>query len=385
MSPGSQPALRVLAVMEGLSVTGPAKNLFAFAQQVRSHRTRPVDLSLVTYQRGPDSNAFIEGARNAGIPVDVIREERAFQPSILRELAQVVNLQQPDIVQTHNLKSHFLARVLGIYKERPWIAFHHGYVATDAKVHLYNQLDRWSLRKADRLITVCEPFAEHLRGIGVKADRIQVRHNMIRPFRRPDPADVEQLRTELSIHPDTRVIFCAGRLSKEKGHLDLIEAIGRLSRNPAVGPFRLVIAGIGPEGAAIEQRCRELMIESKVQLVGLQPEIARYYALADLMVLPSHSEGSPNVLLEAMAAGVPTVATAVGGVPEIAEHERSALIVQRGDFRAMADAIARLMLDEPLRGRLAQGGLEVVSRFTPDAYCESVLGIYDRMLHARRS
>lgn len=381
----SQQRTRVVAVMEGSSVTGPAKNLFAFAEKVRSDSENPVDLSIVTYQRGAGSNAFIEGAQQRGIEVDVVREERAFQPSILPQLRAFVEQRRPAIVQTHNLKSHFLARLLRLGKNRPWIGFHHGYVATNAKVHVYNQLDRWSLPAADRVVTVCEPFAAHLRKIGVPPERIVVRHNMIRPFLQPDQSDVETLRRKLGIDPSEIVLFTAGRLSKEKGHLDLVEALALLRQNSAIPPFRMVIAGIGPERERLESRAQECGIGGRLLLVGLQAQVALFYALADVMVLPSHSEGSPNVLLEAMAAGVPSVVTAVGGVPEIAHDNENALMVERSNPKQLADAISRLMIDQALRERLSQAGLAVTARFTPDHYCQAMLNLYAAVLAERRT
>lgn len=380
---GSASPIRVMAVLEGLSVTGPAKNLFAFAKLARDAHPRGVDLSLVTYQRGNASSGLIQGARAAGIDVHVVRESRAFQPSILRELARLTAELRPDILQTHNLKSHFLVRLLGLWRAYPWIAFHHGYVSTAKRVHLYNQLDRWSLRKADRVVTVCEPFARHLQKIGVPPDRIIVRHNMVQPLRQPPPSELGQLRRTLRIGPESLMVLSAGRLSKEKGHLDLIEAIGLLRDDRDVPPFQLLIAGEGPEREKIEGRIRELGIADRVHLIGHQPSLDAYYAVADLMVLPSHSEGSPNVLLEAMAAGVPSIATRVGGVPEIAENERNAIVVPRRDVPEMARAIARLLTDVGLRHRLASAGVAISEPFASAAYCEAILELYREVLASR--
>ena len=369
--------------MEGTMVTGPAKNLFAFARLARSH-PGPVsaEVSLATYQRGPDATPFIQRARDEELTVDVIPENRPFQPSILKDLAAIVRERQPDIIQSHNIKSHFLVRWLGLHRQHPWIAFHHGYVATAARVKLYNQLDRWSLRAADRLVTVCKPFADQLTAIGIPAERITVRHNMIQPFVRPSENEMDELRKQWNLPRET-VFLVAGRLSREKGHLDLIEAIGILAQSAPEANVRFIFAGDGPERSRMEKRSTELKIAPLVQFVGYQSSLSPWYALADGMVLPSHSEGSPNVLLEAMAAGVPCIATSVGGVPEIAQNESNALLVERQDPRAIADAMLRLLRDPALRTRLSEAGPAVTSHFTPDAYCQSILALYERVLAAR--
>ena len=111
----------------------------------------------------------------------------------------------------------------------------------------------------------------------------------------------------------------------EKGYIDLIQAAGALlARTPE---WRLVLAGEGPEKVRLVDAIARHGLQHNVLLVGHQPSLHEFYALADMVALPSHSEGSPNVLLEAMAAGLPIAATAVGGIPEIATHQETALLV----------------------------------------------------------
>ena len=109
-----------------------------------------------------------------------------------------------------------------------------------------------------------------------------------------------------------------------------------------------------------------------------------FYALADVLALPSHSEGSPNVLLEAMASGLPVAATAVGGVPEIVSDGESALLVAPSDPNAMASALARLLKDEEFARRLASNARSLVAaHYTPDAYARSLTGLYREVWRAR--
>jgi len=139
----------------------------------------------------------------------------------------------------------------------------------------------------------------------------------------------------------------------------------------------LVLVGDGPERERLGQAARAAWLEARVVFAGHQREVGPYYGLADVFVLPSHSEGSPNVLLEAMAAGVPVVATAVGGVPELVENEESALLVRPGDSATMAEAIGRLLADRELAERLARNAaVAVKARFSPDAYARALVGLY---------
>jgi len=245
------------------------------------------------------------------------------------------------------------------------------------KVRMYNQLDRWSLRAAHTVVAVCSAFGRDLVRTGIAPERIAVRHNMIWPFVPPPASAVQELRTRLGLPERAQVILCVGRFSPEKGHLDLLRAVAMLNQ---AHPFRLVLVGDGAERSSLEREIVRLGLQGRVILAGHQPDVNAYYAMADVLALPSHSEGSPNVLLEAMAAGLPVVATAVGGVPEIVTHEESALLVDERSPEKYRAALARLLTDEQLRKRLAASALQATERFTPEAYVSGILEIYRKTL-----
>ena len=116
----------------------------------------------------------------------MIPERRRFDLTVVSALREIVKQRQPDLVITHSVKSHFLMWRSRQWKQYPWIAFHHGYTTTDRKMRVYNRFDRWSLPKADLVVTVCNAFALELSAIaGVAPERIRVKHNSIRPEPRP--------------------------------------------------------------------------------------------------------------------------------------------------------------------------------------------------------
>lgn len=374
-----KPALRVLALMEALTVTGPAKNLFEFALRARQAGT---DVRIVGFARGLRQRecAFLKAADQAGLPIDIIQERHAFDPQVLSQLKAIVAERQPDILQTHNIKSHFLIRYTGLNHAYPWIAFQHGYTTTDLKVRLYNQLDRWSLPAADRVVAVCGSFAAELKRAGVSADRIVVRHNTVSPFVPPPAADVLAFRQRLGIADSELVVFCAGRFSREKAHRDLIRATAWVLEQAVAPPFRLVLAGDGPERETVERLAAQLGVGARAIFCGHRANLGSFYAMADVFALPSHSEGSPNVLLEAMAAGCAVAATSVGGVPEIAADGRTALLVPKGNPVALGTAIARLLADSELRTRLGREARAAAAKYAPEAYCEAMLSLYREVL-----
>jgi glycosyltransferase involved in cell wall biosynthesis len=387
------PMIKVLAVIEASMLTGPAKGLLELCRQARDVNAGTIgfpklEISLATFHRlcasseqREFSNQFVATAREAGIEVEVIAERCRFDTRVIGSLRKIIEQRTPNIVQTHNVKSHFLMRQSGLWRRRPWIAFHHGYTTTDLKMRAYNQLDRWSLRAAHRVITVSHAFACQLARRGLPLERIRVLHNSVGVGQdaRVRDEEVRNLRASLRMTGDECVVLAVGRLSREKAHIDLVTALDHLRHTSEIN-VRLIIAGDGPERQRIECAAHSLGVNDRLTLVGQVSNIGVYYAMADALVLPSHSEGSPNVLLEAMAAGVPVVATAVGGVPEIVTHSENALLVSPHDPRAMAAAIGRILIDRQLAGKLAANAYaSIVSRHSPERRLRSLVEIYRQL------
>jgi glycosyltransferase involved in cell wall biosynthesis len=177
-------------------------------------------------------------------------------------------------------------------------------------------------------------------------------------------------------------MLVVGRFSTEKGHADLIPAVAFLTQIYKQ-PFRCILVGDGIERSNLERSIAAAGLTQRFLFAGHTSEVAPYYALADILVVPSLSEGSPNVVLEAMAAGLPIAATSVGGIPETVEHEVSALLVPARNPEAMAAAVARLLSQPELARRLsAEASAQCARRFSPAAYQRELLSVYSRLCPA---
>ncbi len=188
----------------------------------------------------------------------------------------------------------------------------------------------------------------------------------------PDPGSTEP------------IIGAAGRLTKVKGFDILIESAKILvesGRNTKV-----LIAGEGPEQDSLQSQIRETGLEDRIQLLGLQEDMSALYSACDVFVLSSRREGSPGVVLEAMASQRPVVATAVGGVPEIIEDGRSGILVPSGRADSLAGAVARLIDDKTVRRQIAERGRQrVVERFDLDQITARYEELYSGVLQPRRT
>jgi glycosyltransferase involved in cell wall biosynthesis len=388
-----RPTIRVLAVVEGSAVSGPAKNLFEFCRVARTLSSGPVvvDLALVTFQRSlsldrSHETDLIAAARKADISVETIPERFVFDLQVVSRLRTMVEQFRPDLIQTHAAKSHFLMRSSGLWKQTPWIAFHHGYTNTDFRSPIYNSMDRWSLQVPDRIVTVSLATKEQLLRRGVPGHRIAVVHNAVRT-RHPVRAEASsrQRKIDLAVSPDEKLILCIGRLSKEKAQMDMVGAILHLRKTRPNLAVRLMILGDGPERERIRQAIQSAGLEKNVTLAGHLKDLTPYYEAADVVAIPSLSEGSPNVLLEAMAFGVPVVATRVGGIPEIVAHEETALLAPAQDVVAMAAGIDRLLSDPVAASAVAGRAFEKVEReYSPESRASSLVNIYADVYRSRR-
>jgi glycosyltransferase involved in cell wall biosynthesis len=373
-------------MIEADFITGAAKPLYEFA--LRSLQgpigQQVVQQSIGVYRRGQEpDNAFVQALRQAGIPLHVVQEEGRFDRSVPGALRGLVEQHRPDIFETNNIKSHLFGRLSGIGKRQPWVAFHHGFTTEDTKMKLYNMTSRWSLRSAHRVVTVCGPFREHLVRQGIARDRIHVQHNPVAPFIAPSDSEVAAVRARIPMPAGVPLLVSIGRLSLEKGHVDLLESLAILQRDGT--NVHLAFAGDGPERANLEAQIHRLNLKPQVTFLGIEKNVRPLYKLAELMVLPSHSEGSPNVLLEAMAAQCAIVATRVGGIPEIVENEESALLVPSQDPAAMAQAIQRVLNDRALHQHLTSQALHLAStRYTVESFAEARVQFYQDVLRQFR-
>jgi len=358
--------LSVLALLEATRLTGVARNAIEYGKLASAavggiH----VAVALALIRRCTDYAADCDVLRGhaaaARLPVDILIERHRYDSQVVNDLCRLVHATRPHIIETHHVKSHCLVALSGLWRHYTWVAFHHGYTQTDAKVRAYNQVDRWSLRHATHVVTTNQPFAAMLASRGIPRSRITVLHNGVRDLPLV-PVGVAALRQELNLCEGERVVVSVGRLSQEKGQADLIRAF-----SPLRDRAKLVIVGDGADRPSLERFARALGLERSVIFAGMRANVAPFYAMADVFVLPSLSEGSPNALLEAMACSLPIVATRVGGVPEIATDGTTALLVPPRQPLALAGAIVRLLDDAALGAELgAAARRRVLTDYTPE-------------------
>jgi glycosyltransferase involved in cell wall biosynthesis len=215
----------------------------------------------------------------------------------------------------------------------------------------------------------------------LRRDRVVVIPNFVdeQAFERPSDDVIAAWRDELRLEPRAPVIGVVASLSPIKDHATVLRAVSALV--PKWPMVRLVLVGDGPEREALGRLATQLGLDDVVRFAGLRPQLPSFHFLFDVSVLSSVSEGFPNSLVEAMAAGRPIVATNVGGVPDAVREGENGLLVSPKDAAAFATALEQLLANPQRREAMGAAG---ASRARKEFHARHVVGsledLYDRLL-----
>ncbi|HEY8469922.1 MAG TPA: glycosyltransferase [Longimicrobiales bacterium] len=327
---------RAVAHLSILHVLAPARagglERVVHALAIGHHRAGHDVRVAAVLEPGAEDHPFVRPLEEAGVPVArIVLGSRSYLRE-RREVARLCRARRPAVMHTHGYRTDVLhvglARSLGI----PVVTTVHGFTGGGAKNRVYEWLQRRAFRRFDAVVAVSRPLGEALGRAGVPRQRLHVLPNAWPGDHHFEERDAA--RRALGVPADAFHIGWVGRLSPEKAPDVLLEALGLLRDLPFVASF----IGAGPEQPALERRASQLGLAERVRWHGLVPEAGRWFRAFDALVLSSRTEGTPIVLFEAIAAGVPIVATRVGGVPDVL-GEDAALLVEP----EMPEEIARAL------------------------------------------
>jgi glycosyltransferase involved in cell wall biosynthesis len=316
---------------------------------------------IVSFSEGGLCREFLAKAAGQGFPAVCLDHDTPRLAAALGDLTQLLSRAGAEGLCCHGYKANLLGLLAARRLRIPVVAVSRGWTAETWRVRLYEVLDRRVLGRMDRVVCVSHAQAQKVRRAGVPRQKTVVIHDAVRADRFPSPRNEDRVRLEqLFAEPPKRIVGAAGRLSPEKGFDVLIDAASEvLRRDPSVG---FVLYGDGRLRGALAGRVRERKLEGRFVLAGFCSELDRLFPCFDLFVLPSFTEGLPNVVLEAFAAGVPVVATAVGGTPEVVRDGHNGYLVPPGDSAALAKRIADALCDQRQLRKFGERGRQRVER-----------------------
>jgi sugar transferase (PEP-CTERM/EpsH1 system associated) len=331
--------------------------------------------------------ALGEDLRANGVPVTELGRRPGVDAALVRRLGRALRRDRVDLVHAHQYTPWFYA-TLGAAAGwgRPRILFtEHGRHYPDERRPKRVAFNRLLDPLTDGLVAVSGFVSDCLRdNEGLPESRIRVLYNGIEPEDFVGEVDRVALRAEQGVGPDDPVVGIAARFAPVKDHATLLDAFRLvLDERPDA---KLVLCGDGPLRADLEDRARRLELGEAVRFLGVRRDVPALLRTWDLFALSSLSEGTSVTLLEAMAAGLPAVATAVGGNPEIVEDGRTGRLVPRGDAEAFGRAVLDLLSDpERSRDHGEAGRRRVLERFTFSGMVTAYESLYRELLAGGRT
>ena len=311
-----------------------------------------------------------------GVHVELFQLDRPFSPAFAGWLTETLRRHQIDIAHSHE----FTMAVYGAWAARragiPHLITMHASRSYAGRLQRRIAM-RVAARISDAIVGVSHTLSAHLeRDLWLKPGRVVTIPNGVRPPSRDRPST---LRRELGLTPDDRLIVAVGNLYPVKGHSFLLTALSLLgSRFPNL---HIAIAGRGELEPALRHRAQELRLDHRLHLLGLRADVGNILAGADVFVLPSLSEGVPLALLEAMLAGRPVIASAVGDVPQVLENGGAGILVPPADAVALATALAELLAHPDRMHALGVAACErATAAYTFDVMMDAYQRLYSQAL-----
>ncbi len=378
----------MLRVIARLNVGGPALHVIYLSRGLddRGYRTTLVAGRIPAGESSMESIASEQG-------VHVIRLDsmsREISPlNDLRaalSLVRIIRRERPLILHTHTAKAGTVGRLAALLAgaARPPVVVHtfHGHVLrgyfSPLKERLVRLVERLLARTTTALVAVSPQVRDELVALGVAPpERFVVIRVGIDLERRapPDAAPAPLPEAEL-------VVGWAGRMTAIKRVADAVESVARL-RKRGVDAL-LVLVGDGPDRALAETRARELGISEHVMFPGTVEEMGPWYRAFDVFLLPSANEGTPVAAIESLAAGIPVVASNVGGVPDVVREGEDGFLVSAGDVEGFADRLERLARDPELRRSMGEAAApRARGRYAVQRLVEDVDLLYAELLAER--
>ena len=371
----------VVHVIYRLDVGGLETLLIECINRMPSERYRHAIICLTT------SSAFAKKISAPNVAVYELHKAPGLSLATHTDFYKLIRRLKPAIVHTYNLAAieyHLMAALAGVPVR---IHAEHGRDAADphGKNRKHNLLRRLISPLLHKFIPVSVDLQNWLQHVvGIPARKLQLVPNGVDTDQFSAPDQDGTAPSPFPFPSDSIVLGTVGRLQAVKDHQCMVTAFAQLrKRSPDLSHrLRLVIIGDGPCNAALHQQVRALGLQDVVWLPGSRDDIALLMRHLSVFVMSSIAEGTPMTILEAMASGLPVVATQVGGIPEVVQPNHSGMLVPAQDPQALANAMA-IYCTQPALARQhgAQGRAQVEAHFSIKTTVAAYLALYDNLLH----
>jgi glycosyltransferase involved in cell wall biosynthesis len=371
-------SMRIAHLLASPFVGGPERQVLGLASAMRES----YESIFLTFAEGGRAGPFLDRVRAAGFTGVELRENWPRYFRAAREIANELVRSQAMILCTSGYKPDIIglraARLAGV----PAVAIAHGWTGATWKVRLNESMDLWKMRKFDTVVGVSQAQSKKLVLAGIAQDKILTIPNAIALDRFTEPiADSRKQLKELFRREPRFVVAAAGRLSPEKGFHVFITAAARVAQEREDVSF--VIFGEGPLRGELARLIKRNSLDDRFVLAGFYSNLDAVLPAADLLVISSFTEGLPVVLLEALLAGVPVVATTVGGIPEVIDDGTDGFLVPPGSVEQLVLRIMELLESRPLREQMKIAGpRKIAAEYNTRLQAERYAALFERLSSA---
>ena len=339
---------RVAHLHSSLGVYGAERWTLALLKHLDQQEFEPVVLSMGTK---PGADSFHRLLKAEGLPAIHLDVPGKMNPRAVLELRRLLVELNTDILHTHGFKADVLGYIATRGLPLSVVSTIHGLSSDESlRIRAYEAISRAFLKRFDRVYPLSLPLFEYLKRSKFDARKLQLVLNAV------DLSGWDFKFNRRKAGEKFSFLF-VGRLCRPKGILDLLQAFA-LAKFPM--PTDLTVVGDGPDRAALTEASKSLGIEDKVKFIGAVASIAPFLSASHALVLPSHAEGIPRVVMEAFAAGVPVVGTAVPGIQQLVDDEVTGLLAPVANPEALARVLERLCADPDLASRMAVNARNLV-------------------------
>ena len=362
--------MRVLHATKVQGIGGAEQHLLALLPALRE---RNVDARFLSLDAGEDAERFHSALDDRDVPWRRVRTGLDVSPLLASSVVRAARAERLDLLHTHMVHADVYGSIAAHVLRTPFVSTRHN----DDRYLLgpFRHVDRAFMHGVRRIVAISDSVREFHIKSGLDAEKLVTIHYGLDEV---PTAPSEVTPETLGIRADAPLVLAIGRLIEQKGHATLLEAFARVHRTHP--DARLAILGWGPLEAPTKELVRKLGLDDAAFVLG-RVEPRDWLARADVFAHTSQWEGFGIVLLEAMLARLPVVATRVSAIPEIVVDGETGLLTPPGDAAAVADALGRLLDDVALRRTLGEAGLDRAhSEFSVERMVEQTMRVYDEAL-----
>jgi glycosyltransferase involved in cell wall biosynthesis len=378
----SQNAPLVLQVIPAFTVGGAEWMAAHLAAHLPADQFRRGVVSL----HGARGSPIEEYLAHHSVPIYYINKRRGFDPTTWLRLYRLLRTLQPAIVHTHQTVGRYVYPACWAARQKIIVHTVHNIATGEIHSRFWRRFQGWAYRRGVLPVSIAQEvtrtFTEEYR----RAPVAEIPNAIPTERYAPDPARRAVWRSQHAVPRDALVFTCVAGLRPQKNHRLLLQAFAQAA--PQLPDALLLLVGppdrLAPAYAeSLKSLAQELGLGQRVRFLGSRADVPDILRASDVFVLSSDYEGNPLSVLEAMAAGLPVISTAVGGVPELVQDGATGLLVPAGDAHALAEAIVQMGRDPMRRAVMGDAARQTaLQRFDVRVMSRAYAALYQQLLHA---